>query len=159
MDSITAIAMSVDHPIVTAVDILIHNPITYIAMILTLLFTGEKRTEKRKKILISLVIAALMAFGIKNIMAYERPCVGEDWCPGSYSFPSIHTTIAFTMMVAFLNKKSYPVYVLFALLVGFSRLNMGVHVFQDVVAALPIGLLSYYIGHKGWEMMENEKRD
>jgi undecaprenyl-diphosphatase len=154
MDPITAIAISVDHPIVTALGVLIHNPITYIAMVLTLLFTGEKRTEKRKKILLSLAIAALVTFGIKNFMAYERPCVGEDWCPGSYSFPSMHTAIAFTMMVAFLNKKSYPVYVLFALLVGFSRLNIGVHIFQDIAAALPVGLLSYYVTHKLWEGME-----
>ena len=154
MDAITAIAVSIDHPILTALGTLIHNPITYTAMVLTLLFTGEKRTEKRKKILISLALAALMAFGIKNVMAHERPCVDEDWCPESYSFPSMHTAIAFTMMAAFLNKKSYPIYVSFALLVGFSRLNMGVHIFQDVAAALPIGMLSYYVAYKVWKRME-----
>ncbi len=151
MDPITAIATSVDSPVVTALGTLINNPIIYTAIILTLLFTGEERTEKRKKILLCLAIVIFLNMTIKYALAHERPCAGEEWCPKSYSFPSTHAAIAFALMTPFLNKRSYPFYLLFALFVSFSRLNLGVHVFQDVVAALPIAMISYYITYLIWE--------
>lgn len=154
MDTVTAIAMSIDNPIVKAVGVLLQNSFIYVGVILALILIGESRNEKRKKIILSIALAALLTLGIKYAMVHERPCVGEEWCPGGYSFPSLHAAVAFTLMIAFLDKRRYPFYLLFALFVGFTRLNLGVHVFQDVVAALPIAMLSYYITYIVWEEIE-----
>ena len=159
MDLVTSIALSVDHPLIKAFGIIIHDAVGYAAIVLALLFIGELRPDKRKKVLLSFAITILLVTGIKHVMAHERPCVGEDWCPESYSFPSMHAAIAFTLMTAFMNKRSYPFYVFFALLVGFTRINLGVHIFQDVVAALPMAMLSYFITYQIWERVKNEERD
>jgi len=48
-------------------------------------------------------------------------------------------------MTAFIRKKLFPAYLLFALFVSFTRINLGVHLFWDIAAALPVALISYYI--------------
>jgi membrane-associated phospholipid phosphatase len=145
MDAITEIALSIDNPMLGWIGMLIQNPVAYAIMIFALIIGGEGRHRKQKKILFSLLLSFALVAGIKYAMAVERPCFGEDWCPDSYSFPSLHAAIAFTLMTSFLNKKSYPYYLLFALFVGFTRLNIGVHTFYDVAGALPLALFSYYV--------------
>jgi membrane-associated phospholipid phosphatase len=53
-------------------------------------------------------------------------------------------------MIAFLNRRSYPLYLLFALFVSFTRLNLGVHAFVDIAAALPIAAIGYYAVDMAW---------
>jgi len=48
-------------------------------------------------------------------------------------------------MIAFLNKKNYPLFLLFGMFTAFTRLHLGVHTLEDVAAALPVAFLSYYI--------------
>ncbi|MBU0532270.1 phosphatase PAP2 family protein [Candidatus Micrarchaeota archaeon] len=150
MDTITSIAMSVDCPGINEIGMILQNPAVYLAVIIALLLIGERRNEKRVKVLFSLILTFLLVTGIKYVMAKERPCVEGEWCPDGYSFPSTHAAIAFTLMTAFLNKKSYPAYLLFALFVAFTRLNLGVHTFYDVAGALPVAMISYYITDVVW---------
>lgn len=83
---------------------------------------------------------------VKNAYAVDRPCFGMKNCPEWYSFPSLHAALAFCIMASTMNKKDsyYGLYFLFAVLVCFSRMNLGVHTFLDVAAALPIAFISYY---------------
>src|SRR4030042_5187581 len=108
MDSITAWALSVDNPALHIAGWFLDNAIAYGTVVLALLFIGERRDEKRMKIIASLLVTVLAVWAVKYAMAYERPCAGEDWCPTDYSFPSMHAAVAFTLMTGFLNKKSYP---------------------------------------------------
>lgn len=150
MDSITAWALSVDGPALKAVGLFLDNAIAYGAVVLALLFIGERRKEKRVKMLASLLVTVLAVWAVKYAMAHERPCAGEEWCPEDYSFPSMHAATAFVLMTGFLNKKSYPLFLLFALFVAFTRLNIGVHVFGDIAGALPIAMISYYLTDIYW---------
>jgi membrane-associated phospholipid phosphatase len=145
MISITQMVQSVDIGLVKDIGMALNNPFIYCALIIILVVAGERRKEKTVKIFFSLLLAALLAVAAKEAFSHSRPCVGEEWCPEGYSFPSIHTAIAFALMAAFIRRKEYPAYLLFALFVAFSRINIGVHVFQDIVAALPIALVAYYI--------------
>lgn len=145
MDTITKLALSVEHPVLETVGMFLHELLVYPAVIIALLLIGERKMEKRKKIFLALIVTFLVVTGIKYAMAIERPCIEDNgWCPHTYSFPSTHAAIAFTLMTGFLNKKSYPLYLLFALFVSFTRLNLGVHTFYDVAAALPIAMFCYY---------------
>ncbi len=150
MDTVTQIIQSIDIAALREIGLIINDAITYAVIVIALLFLGEQRMEKRKKVLLAIAISIIAAYAIKEAMSYERPCAGQDWCPGGYSFPSAHTVVAFTLMVAFLNKRNYIFYLLFAIFVAFSRINIGVHTFYDVVAALPIALMSYYIANILW---------
>jgi len=62
------------------------------------------------------------------------------------SFPSGHTTSAFTMVLILahmINKKSWSVMLpLLALLAGYSRIYLGQHFLTDVLAGMCIGILS-----------------
>jgi len=150
MDAITAVALSLDNPVLKAAGSLIANEFFYAALILALVFLGEPRNGKRLKILATLAMVLVLGVAIKQAMAQPRPCAGEIWCPADYSFPSTHALVAFTLMIAFLGGKNYAFYLLFALLVSFSRLNTGVHGFIDVAAALPIAVLGYYAADLAW---------
>ncbi len=145
MVSITQIAQSVDIGIVKEVGLLLNDPFIYGIVLVLLAVAGTREKKKTGRILFSLALAALIGLAAKEAFSQDRPCAGEDWCPGGYSFPSMHAVTAFTLMAAFLRKKEYPLYLLFALFVSFTRINIGVHVFQDIVAALPIALIAYYI--------------
>ena len=157
MDAISIWALSIQHPLLKAVDLFFDSTIVYIAIILTLVIISENRNEKRRKILLSLIVAFFIATAVKVMLAHERPCVGQAECPGDYSFPSLHATIAFTLMCGFLNKKSFPLFMLFALFIAFTRLNLGVHVFQDIAGALPVALVSYYLTDIFWKKIKRDR--
>lgn len=145
MVSITQIAQSADIGILRDIGLLLNDPFIYGAVLVLLVVAGAHGKKKTGKILFSLAIATLIGLAAKEAFSHERPCSGEEWCPGGYSFPSTHAVAAFTLMAAFIRRKEYPLYLAFALFVSFTRINIGVHVFQDIVAALPIAFIAYYI--------------
>jgi undecaprenyl-diphosphatase len=88
-----------------------------------------------------------------------RPFITYDFIQkitsgGSPSFPSGHTTDAFVtaavLSLAF--RKWYvivPVY-LWALLVAYSRMDLGVHYPSDVLAGMCLGTVMAFIGYRVW---------
>lgn len=154
VDMITSAALSVHNQLITQIGLLLNNDALYAVLVLALVLAAEGRNSKRLKVLLSLAIAIGLGVLVKTALAEQRPCAGETWCPSGYSFPSLHATAAFTVMIAFLNKRSYPAFLLFALFVSFTRLNLGVHVFWDIAAALPVALIAYYIASLAWPLAE-----
>ncbi|MBI5227945.1 phosphatase PAP2 family protein [Candidatus Micrarchaeota archaeon] len=156
MDAITLLIQSVSLPYLNQINMLLDLDYIYVLLVLGLIALGERRNDKRAKILTSIVLAIIVGFAIKHIIAEPRPCIGKEFCPKDYSFPSLHATIAFALMTGFLNKKNYAWYLLFAIFVGFSRINFGVHTFIDVAGALPIALISYYVVDILWSKFIKE---
>ena len=149
MDTITAAALSVDVPELHQIGLLLDDTLVFAGLLLLAIIIGESRPRKRMKIVAAVALAIIAAFLIKGALGRERPCAGESWCPADYSFPSIHASAAFALMCGFLGKRSFPGYLLFALFTAFTRLNIGVHTFVDIAAALPIAMVCYYAVHLG----------
>ena len=84
---------------------------------------------------------------LKNLIARPRPCAVDETVallvarPGSYSCPSVHTALAFAAAAAvfFHHKKPGVAVLIFAALVGFSRLYFFVHYPTDVLFGAVLG--------------------
>lgn len=99
---------------------------------------------------------------LKNLIARPRPCTVDTAVPllvkrsTSYSCPSVHTTLAFaaTSSVFWFHRKAGIGALVFAALVGFSRLYFFVHFPTDVLfgAALGFGIGTgvYFLIKKFW---------
>lgn len=109
--------------------------------------------------IISIFLTAILGEGIlKNIFQRPRPflmMIGIDLLidkPLSYSFPSGHTAIAFAMAGTIArmieNKRIVLITIIFACLIAFSRLYLGVHYFSDILGGIILGLLSSTIVYK-----------
>ena len=129
------------------------NPYSFFAIIGIAVFLTEPRWEKRGKIVLALLIAGGMALLAKNLIMEPRPCIDGDsliQCPLDYSLPSGHAAIAFTLLIAFIGKRSFPLYWIFALLVAYSRFYLGVHTFEDLAAALVLAPIAYQLADITW---------
>ena len=111
------------------------------------------------QLILCALIATLLSQGLKELFNMPRPptvldaeqmiLIGESH--GWYSFPSGHTTAAFTFAGLFVmqswTRPSVKVaLIIAALLVGLSRIAVGVHWPQDILAGIATGWLSALFG-------------
>ncbi|MCF6280796.1 MAG: lysylphosphatidylglycerol synthase domain-containing protein [Candidatus Polarisedimenticolaceae bacterium] len=111
------------------------------------------------QLILCAIIATLLSQGIKDFLNMPRPptvldagqmiLIGESH--GWYSFPSGHTTAAFTLaglisMQCWVSSKVKAAVIIGALLVGLSRIAVGVHWPQDVLAGMATGWFSAIAG-------------
>lgn len=159
MDAITDFIFNLNNELLTKISLILNNDIFFALLVIALVLIAEKRDPKRVKIFSALLLATILAIVIKSFTAVERPCASMDlyYCPEDYSFPSLHALVSFTLMISFLNKKSYPFFVLFALFVSFTRMALAVHTFRDVAGALSLALVVYYVIDVLWRRFSDEK--
>ena len=115
------------------------------------LFAAFGRRFEAGLTMASLGVAAALVYGIKTVAARARPALWDtQWYWGS-SFPSGHTlhTAALSTALALCVARIAPRWgnramaaaVIWTLLIGVSRLALGVHWPTDVLAALGLGWL------------------
>ncbi len=152
MDPITDFAFNINNQLLTDISLLIHNELIFIALLALVIFIGERRPAKIMKIITVILFAVIAGLVLKAAIVAERPCseLGLEYCPESQAFPSLHSLAAFSLMIAFLNKRSFVFYVLFALFIAFTRLVLAVHNFIDIAAALAVAMIVYYIVDRIW---------
>lgn len=108
-----------------------------------------KKTRKCGVMVLATLLVMLVVNNIilKNLIARERPCatypelVELVKVPTSYSFPSGHTVSAIAVSFTILSqhKKFGIVTIILALLMGLSRLYVGVHFPTDVYGGIIVG--------------------
>ena len=120
---------------------------------------SKDSTQKFKTIVVcgSIVIAGVLSTSIKNIVRRDRPFVTYpeielETEAGSLSFPSGHTSLAFSLAtsVSIVYPKWYviaPSYA-WAGAVGYSRMHLGAHYPTDVIAGAFIGVGSAWLSYK-----------
>lgn len=93
------------------------------------------------------VIGAVTSELLKLIFRVPRPCFNALGCPLDFSFPSTHTTIAFTFFTL-MAMVYQPAWYLGALPFGLQRIIAGVHTWTDVGAGAFLGTLIGVVAHK-----------
>ncbi|MCH8157186.1 MAG: phosphatase PAP2 family protein [Nitrospinae bacterium] len=93
---------------------------------------------------------------VKDLVARDRPCHALPnvrdiaSCSNSFSFPSNHAINSFTAatLLSLSYKKIAFVLYTIAILIGYSRVYLGVHYPSDVLAGAVCGILIGYLGYK-----------
>ena len=107
---------------------------------------------------ISSLFGGLCAQFFKCLVQRQRPCFHPNTppalthIPDSWSFPSGHTTSAFSvvsMLWCIKNTLFWPLS-LFAIFVGFSRIYLGVHYPSDVCVGAVLGIICGYLFGSIW---------
>ncbi len=123
----------------------------YSAIILFFLFRKKMQREVRFYLFGMLGSTAIFS-GIKELVCRDRPSsyIG-DFHQHGYSFPSGHSTMSMTfalLLFFLLYSKVSEGYravliafcILFPLMIGFSRIYLGVHYFSDVMGGFTLGI-------------------
>jgi undecaprenyl-diphosphatase len=128
----------------------------YLAILITM---GFKYKRKFLVILLFIIIAATlsdqMSVMIKNLVQRLRPChdpalqglvhLYNNECGGLYSFVSSHATNSFDvalLSLLFIKRRWFSAsIVIWALVVGYSRIYLGVHYPGDVICGSILGAL------------------
>ena len=138
----------------------------YALLILYYLFTRQRRTS------INIAVIALSSTGmlhlLKRIFQRQRPDLPLINSLNTYSFPSGHalSSFIFSMIVIHLIWKtkwkklwkwiSSSLMLLFALLVGLSRVILKMHYASDVIAGFCLGLVWVLLSFSLMERIENK---
>ncbi|MBS1715921.1 MAG: phosphatase PAP2 family protein [Armatimonadetes bacterium] len=129
------------------------------------LFSGLDRAVAGRA-LVSLAVAGLLRLGIVQFLPRARPSNLEFSMPledlhGSTSFPSGHATTSFAVAAVVCwcygkgAKGTWAAWILvWAVLVGLSRVYVGVHFPSDVIAAALLGLASGSLVFWFWPVAE-----
>jgi undecaprenyl-diphosphatase len=150
----TPIAESI-HPTLTTISTWIGSLThwySYAPIILLLIIIPRTRIRIGLPLAITLLTsAALGPIILKNIFAIERPNINQLIEPGGFGYPSGHSMNAMVffgmcaiMIISYTNKKSRKIAftafsVISIILVGLSRIYLGVHTATDVIGGYLIG--------------------
>lgn len=124
------------------------NVFVILILVTTLFLFEEKKREWVFPLWLSFIFSVVISFILKLIIARPRPSI-EIVYPLintlDFSFPSMHAMVAFSA-IPILNKEFAELkwfWILFAILVAFSRIYLNVHFLSDVVFGAFTG---YFIG-------------
>lgn len=131
------------------------GPVAFVTPLVALAIALRKKTAKLRQKAIYLIVAVLTAVFITTSLKYAvkrpRPFETYDFIEkmtsgGSPSFPSGHTTDAFViataMSIAFPTLAVSIPFFIWAVLIAYSRMALGVHYPVDVFVGILIGLVS-----------------
>ena len=138
-----------------------------------LIYIGVKYKRKFLIILLFIILAATMAdqisVFIKNAVERPRPCheplleglvhTFNGECGGAFGFVSSHATNSFNvalLSLLFIRKRWYTIsIIIWALVVGYTRIYLGVHYPGDVLCGSVLGASIGWVNYKLYILADN----
>jgi undecaprenyl-diphosphatase len=166
---------SINSPFWDQVMYAVSGRIIWIPLYLSILiFLGIKYKRKFLVILLFIILAATLSDQtsviIKNLVQRLRPCYeplleglvhtvnGE--CGGRYSFVSSHATNSFDvalLSLLFIKKRWFTIsIIIWATIVGYSRIYLGVHYPADVICGALLGAFIGWSIYNLYQLTENK---
>ena len=139
--------------------------IIWLALTLALLIIPKTRPVGKVLVLALVIEIVVVNLLLKPMVHRIRPYDMNPMVrllvppPRDYSFPSGHTSMAFTVVsgLFLMKKKALGIAsLILASLIAFSRMYLYVHFPTDVLVGLIIGLLSGYAGYKLYQYLEKK---
>ena len=140
-----------------------------------LIFLGVKHKRKFLIILLFIILAVTLADQVsvhlfKNLVQRLRPChepsldglvhLVNGECGGKFGFVSSHATNSFNVALIsllFIKKRWYTIsIILWALIIGYSRIYLGVHYPGDVICGSLLGALIGWSIYKLYVLTDNK---
>ena len=165
--SITLAINGLHNSFFDAIMLFISGKFSWIPLYLVLLFFAYKKTENIKVFLVFLLSVAMLitmadqssVHLFKNVFERLRPCHCEQLkntihivnghCGGQFGFVSSHATNTFALAVflskLFRNNIVTFFLILWAVVVAYSRVYLGVHYFGDVLGGAILGTVIAFI--------------
>jgi undecaprenyl-diphosphatase len=132
---------------------------------LILFFAVPKRHRKYIAWFIFLVLPAVsIGYGVGHILklVFEipRPCIGLSTCPTGFSFPSLHATVIFAassvLIFHYKDKRLDVFFLILSVLVAVSRVMLGFHRIEDIIAGSIIGIVVGVLVQRVYENYHSE---
>lgn len=151
---------SLHSPYLNQIMVFLSGQMIWVPIIVMFIFTGYKQFDKKKwgvfLIFLILIIVASdvsSSYLLKNIVQRLRPCRLDDIkvlinqfgqkCGGKYGFVSSHAANSIALVIfslgTLINKKWFYLFWLMPILVGYSRIYLGVHYPGDILGGFIIG--------------------
>jgi len=166
---------SINSPFWDQVMYAISGKIIWVPLYLSILiYMGIKYKRKFLIILLFIILAVTLADQtsvlIKNLVLRLRPChepsldglvhIVKGECGGLYSFVSSHATNSFNVALVsllFIKKRWFTIsIILWAVVVGYSRIYLGVHYPGDVICGSMLGALIGWSIYKLYVLTDNK---
>lgn len=132
--------------------VFITNYVLYLTMLLTFILAIKGKVSEKKAfllIILSIPISILLILGIHLFISEPRPFVTFNFIPladnkADLSFPSRHATLMAVMAFSYIYFKSKwsVLFLALMLLVGISRIYVGVHYPLDILGGFIVGILA-----------------
>ena len=139
--------------------LLMSNKYIWIPLYLLLIYLLKKLDSKNfiRNISICILSVIISDFITSSLMKpfFERlrPCSNEDLksiinivgtCSGKYGFASSHASTTFSLATSYylINSKKIKFLFVWSLVIGYSRIYLGVHFFADVLAGFFVGMIT-----------------
>lgn len=137
-------------PYIAKIAIFLSYPFTYgllAVLAVWAIFISKRKFFNTSFLFLSAFISWVLAFVIKNILQIRRPFIDLNIMPlyqeTGFSFPSEHMAVftAIAVSMFFINKKAGLVFFIIAILIGLSRIVIGVHYPIDIIGGFIIGII------------------
>ncbi len=125
---------------------------TTVIMLAIIFFAIHNHQKQIAPLLVSVCGTTVTVFSIKNFLGKARPLAEAFYLEQSFSFPSGHAALAVALYGFFIyliwqhekhhlqNKVIWGLGI-FILLIGLSRLYLGVHFLSDILAGYAVGFI------------------